>query len=248
MDNGNLGINFLYVYTGDPSSASIQAFDCPKGSLVLDPTNGTVRLKTAALGTNTAGYTLLITGQASQALNAPVITGGSSTGQAINSPTISGATNSGNIASDTKVLAADFTAASGSTGSTLTSLTGVSWTVVAGATYRFRAALPAVTQTANGGAKMAFKLTTATLTSVNLRIRPTTDTDNTGAVSTSFTTTTDQATWFDQKTAVYTNYTAEGSFVVGTGGTLAVQAAQNTSHADTTTITAGAFFELVRTA
>lgn len=243
MDNGNLGINFVYVYAGDPSSASIQAFDCPKGSLVIDTTNGVVYTKILGLGTNTAGYATAVTNTGTQTLTNKTLTS-----PTINSPTISGATNSGNIASDTKVLAADFTAASGSTGSTLTSLTGVSWTVVAGATYRFRAALPAVTQTANGGAKMAFKLTTATLTSINLRVRPSTDTDNTGAVSTNFNTTTDQTAWFDQKTAVYTNYTAEGSFVVGTGGTLAVQAAQNTSHADTTTITAGAFFELVRTA
>jgi hypothetical protein len=95
---------------------------------------------------------------------------------------------------------------------------------------------------------MAFKLTTATLTSVNLRVRQTTDTDNTGAVSTNFTTTTDQATWFDQKAVVYTTVTVEGSLVVNAAGTLAVQAAQNTSHSDTTTIVLGATFELERVA
>ena len=146
---------------------------------------------------------------------------------------------------DIKVLAAPFTANSGGTGSTLTSLTGMSWTVVAGATYRFRWH-GTVSMTINGGMKMAFKLTTATLTSIALRPRQSTDTDNTGAISAAFTSTTDQATWFDQKTVAYTNVIVEGSMVIGTGGTIAVQAAQNTSHADTTTIPLGAFAELRR--
>lgn len=167
------------------------------------------------------------------------------TNKTLTAPVITGATQSGTIAGDNKVLAADFTATSSTV---LTSLTGVSWTVVAGATYKFKGVIPLITQTTNGGAQMAFKLTTATLTSINLRVRNSTDTDNTGAVSVSFVTGTDQATWFNQKTVAYTNIQVEGSLVVNAGGTIAVQAAQNTSHVDTTTITAGAVFELIRTA
>lgn len=170
------------------------------------------------------------------------------TNKTLTSPTITGATSSGSINQDVKVLAADFTANSGSTGSTLTSITGLSWSVVAGATYHFRCVVPAVTMTTNGGLQMALKLTTATLTSINFRVRQSTDTDNTGAISTAFSTTTDQATWFNQKAVVYTNVLVDGSFVVNAAGTIAVQAAQNTSHADTTTITAGAFASITRTA
>lgn len=149
---------------------------------------------------------------------------------------------------DTKVLAADFTAASGGTGTTLTSLSGFSWNVEAGATYRFRMVIPVVTMTVNNGLKLAFKLTTATLTSVNLRVRSSTDTDNAGAVSVSFTTTTDQATWVAQNAVVYTNIVVDGTFVVNAAGSIAVQAAQNASHADVLTITKGAFAELRRVA
>lgn len=155
---------------------------------------------------------------------------------------------SGKIDGDLKVLAADFTAASGTTGTTLTSLTGLSWTVVAAGTYRFRFVIPAVSMSVNNGLKLAFKLTTATLTSVNLRVRSSTDTDNTGAVSVAFSTATDQATWVAQNAVVYTHIVVEGTLVVNAAGTIAVQAAQNASHADVLTITKGAYGQLVRAA
>lgn len=170
------------------------------------------------------------------------------TNKTLTSPTITGATQSATIDSDVKVLAADFTAASGTTGTTLTSLTGISWNVVAGATYKFKFVIPAVTMTVNNGLKLAFKLTTATLTSVNLRVRSSTDTDNTGAVSVAFSTTTDQATWVAQNAVVYTNIIVEGTLVVNAAGSIAVQAAQNASSVDVLTITKGAFGELKRAA
>lgn len=160
---------------------------------------------------------------------------------------ISGKTFSGNLASDMKVLAADFTASSADTGTTLTSLVGVSWAVVAAGVYAFKAIIPKVTMTTNNGLKLAFKLTTATLTSVNLRARSSTDTDNTGAVSASFVTTTDQSPWVSQNAVVYTNLQIEGTLVVLAAGTIAVQAAANASHADVLNILAGASFELKRT-
>src|SRR5205814_192102 len=57
----------------------------------------------------------------------------------------------------------------------------------------------------------------------------TTPTDNSTAVSTQSTTTTSGTKYFDSKTAAYTLVTLKGSLVVNAGGTLAVQAAQNTA-------------------
>lgn len=166
--------------------------------------------------------------------------------QTFTNKTFSGATQSAGINSDIKVLAAtqNFDNQVGA-GATLTTLTGFSWTVVAGATYRFKFR-GGTNQGTTGGLKMAFKLTTATLTSIALRAYSSTNTDNTGAVSAAFTTTTDQATWFDQKAVAYTYHEVEGTFVVGTGGTIAVQAAQNTADNEDSTILIGAFAELVR--
>lgn len=142
---------------------------------------------------------------------------------------------------------AAFDADDGSTGTTLTNITGLTGiSLVASATYKFRVVVPMVTMTTGGGLKMAFKLTTATLTSINARVRQSTDTDNTGAVSTNFTTTTDQATWFAQNAVVYTNCEIEGTLIVNAGGTIAVQAAQNAAHADNTVIPIGAFAEFTR--
>ena len=50
----------LAFYVGDPASAAVAAFDVPPGTIVLDQTNAVARLKTAAAGTNTAGYARLL--------------------------------------------------------------------------------------------------------------------------------------------------------------------------------------------
>jgi len=55
-NNGNSFVSGLAYYVGDPASAAIASFDVPKGTIVIDPTNGGARIKTAALGTNTGGY------------------------------------------------------------------------------------------------------------------------------------------------------------------------------------------------
>lgn len=145
--------------------------------------------------------------------------------------------------SDVKVLAADATANSGSTGATLTTLTGLSWTLVAGATYAFRVR-GKVGMTTNGGLSMAFKYTTLTLTSIVANAIQRTASVFALAQST---TTTDQAKFIDQKTTVYLDVELYGSLVVSTGGSLAVQFAQNTSNADTTTVYKGFVAEFVRT-
>ena len=122
----------------------------------------------------------------------------------------------------------------------VTGLTGQ--TLVAGATYRFRAVLPG-TADGTSGIKYAFKYTTATLTSV----------EATGigytasAVAVQHTTTTTDATLlFDQAAAVIMTI-LEGSMVVNAGGTVALQVG---THTGTTTAStyAGATLEFVRIA
>ena len=244
-----------YVLTSD-GSTPVYSANTGTGSVVraTSPTLVTPVLGTPASGTLTnctglpvsTGVSGLGTGVAtflatpSSANLASAVTDETGTGLLVlaTGPTITYSANE-------KVLAAQFLADSGSTGSTLTSLTGMSWTVVAGATYHFRFH-GTVTMTTNSGLKMAFKLTTTTLTSIALRARQSTDTDNTGAISAAFTTTTDQATWFAQNAVAYTNVIVEGTFVVNAGGTIAVQAAQNALHADDTTVELGAVAELRR--
>lgn len=165
------------------------------------------------------------------------------TNKTLTAPTITGATNSGTIASDVKVLVATATATSNVVAATLT---GFSWTVVAGGTYVFEVDLP-VTMTTNGGLTVNFKLTTATLTSIQYRSYAATASDNTTAVSTQGTTTTDATKVFDSATAAYTLLHLEGSFVVNAGGTFAWQFCQNTSHANTTSVLLGGFARLTRT-
>lgn len=164
------------------------------------------------------------------------------TNKTLTSPVITGATQSAGVFSDTKSLAANATF---TTNSVLATLTGFSWPVVAGATYSFYVNLPA-TMTTNGGLSVALKYTTATMTSIQAQTYAATASDNTTAVSSQSTTTTDQTKFFDSKTAAYTLVRLEGTFVVNAGGTVAVQACQNTSNSDTTTILLGAYAELTR--
>ncbi len=145
---------------------------------------------------------------------------------------------------DVKVLAADATASSASTGATLTSLTGFSWTLVAAGTYAFRIR-GKVGFTTGGGLALAFKYTTLTLTSI--LVTAVQRTASVFALAQS-TTTTDQTKFIDQKAVLYIDVELEGSLVVLAGGTLALQFAQNTSHADTTTVYKGLVGEFVRTA
>lgn len=176
------------------------------------------------------------------------------TNKTLTSPTITGASLTtttlaagstvaqGTINSELKVLAAS---AAMTSNATLASLTGFSWTLIAGATYAFEVNLPA-TMTTNGGLSVAFKYTTATLTSIQVQTYAATASDNTTAVSTQSTTTTDQTKFFDSKTAAYTLVTLKGSFVVNAAGSVALQVAQNTSHSDTTTVLLGSFARITR--
>lgn len=148
-----------------------------------------------------------------------------SSSQTLTNKTLTGATISGTVASDNKVVPASITYDANVVAATIT---GFSWTVVAGATYVFDAELN-TTMTTNGGLTVSFKLTTATLTSIRYNTYQATASDNTTAVSATGTTTTDATKMVDNKTAAYTRTRVFGSFVVNAGGTFALQACQNTS-------------------
>lgn len=204
-------------------------------------------------GTGASGTTEVVVVTESQSatltnktLTSPTINGATLATATLTSPTVNGLLAGSAI--QAKASTAAFDVDSGTTGTTLTDITGLTgFTLEASATYRFRIACSLITQTANCGSKLAFKLTTATLTAVNARVQQSTDTDNSGAVSTSFTTTTDQAPMFAQNAVVYTNFRVDGTLTVGTAGTVAIQCAQNAAHADNTTIVAGAIYaEFIR--
>lgn len=172
-----------------------------------------------------------------------VRTGATDTGGTYTASTLTANTFSGNIFSDAKVLAASITYTSNVTAATIT---GFSWSVVPG-TYIFNVNLPA-TMTTVGGLTVNFKLTTATLTSIQYQSYAATASDNTTAVSTQGTTTTDATKVFDSKTAAYTLVTVKGSMVVAVAGTFAWQACQNTSASggDVSLILLGAYANLKR--
>ena len=135
-----------------------------------------------------------------------------------------------------------FDATSGTTGTTLTNVIGMVHTVVAG-TYNIDICVPGVS-TANSGAKYSWKLTTTVLGSCRY--------DAVGMTATAVkveqgTTATDQPDIFSDTAAyVYTRIT--GRAVVTTGGTMQFQAAQNASHADTTSVYVGASMTFTRVA
>lgn len=147
--------------------------------------------------------------------------------QTFTNKTLTAPTLSAVIDSDRKVLAASQTFDANVVAATVT---GWSWSVVAGATYAFDINLD-TTMTTNGGLALSFKLTTATLTSIRYSTYQSTASDNTTAVSTTGTTTTDATKMIDNKTAAYISSRVRGSFVVNAAGTLAFQACQNTSAA-----------------
>lgn len=151
----------------------------------------------------------------------------------------------GKIFSSThKVLAAQIDYASTVTAALIT---GFAWTVVAGATYIFEMNLP-ITATTVGGLTLSYKLTTATLASIQYQSYASTASDNSTAVSTQGTTTTDATKVFDSKTAAYTYVRIVGSMVFTLGGTFSWFGCQNTSAGagDTTSLLIGGYSSLIR--
>jgi hypothetical protein len=142
----------------------------------------------------------------------------------------------------TKLVTTQFNAVTGTTGATLTNLVGLTgFAVQAGAVYTFELNLSGVS-TANCGLKIGFKYTTATLAALESVSQGFTA----SAVACQHTTsTTDQAALFGQTAAVIA-VRIVGRITVTTAGTLAIQAAQNAAHADTSSIYIGSWARLTQ--
>lgn len=144
--------------------------------------------------------------------------------------------------SDVSVASATFSATSGDTSTTLTNVAGLVTGTLEAGTYRFMIHLAGVA-TANSGLKVGLKQGTASmLTSIESIARGFTA----SAVAVQHSTTaTDAASLFASTSAVI-NCIIEGTVVVATAGTLQVQAAQNASHADTTSVYLGSYMTFTK--
>lgn len=136
---------------------------------------------------------------------------------------------------DVSVASATFSATSSDTGTTLTTVTGLTSDTLAAGQYTFRADL-GVVSTANSGLKLALKQGTSSMISV---IEYHVKAYGASSIAASRGTTTTDATAILASTAAYNQVIIEGSFTVQYPGTLSVQAAQNASHADTTSVYLG---------
>jgi hypothetical protein len=194
--------------------------------------------KAAGIGFDTADSTELKYNQAGTVRTICNLDGAQTlTNKTFTTPTLTGALNS-----DTKFCTTQFDATSGSTGVTLTNVVGLTgFTVVAAGVYRFEININGVA-TANCGHKIGLKFTTTTLTSANY-----------GAAAklaascayTQGTTATDQMSLHAATTATLGVF-IRGRIIVNVGGTIAVQAAQNASHADTTSVYVGSWATFTR--
>lgn len=189
-----------------------------KNTMAVPDTNGA----TLATLADTQTFT-------NKTLTSPTITGASMTTSTLSTGTLGGDL----VNSSVKRCSADVTATSTTTLANITGLTGISLT--AAGVYRFEVDLQTNCST-NGGIGVAFKFTTATLTSIQCAA--------TGVAASSLahsrgTTATDAALQFNSKTAAWLNVRLVGTMVVNAAGTVAVQMAQETSHADVTTVYAG---------
>lgn len=122
-------------------------------------------------------------------------------------------------------------------------VTGLSATVVPG-TYKFRCVLPSTVASGTGGIKYAFNYTTTVLTS----IESTSMGYTASAVAVQHTTTTTTQTDLFTQAAVVIMTVIEGTTVVGTGGTIDLQVAQNTSNASDTVALVGGSMQFTRIA
>lgn len=137
----------------------------------------------------------------------------------------------------TAICSTQFDAVTGTTGATLTNVVGMVTGVLPAGTYAYKIHVSGVA-TANSGMKLGLKFGTASmLTSIENVSRAFTA----SAIATSHSTTaTDAATLLGSTTAII-NAELEGTVVIGTAGTLQLQAAQNAAHADTTSVYVGSY-------
>lgn len=123
---------------------------------------------------------------------------------------------------------------------TLTNVVGMVTDKLNPGTYSFRIIIPTVC-TANNGSKFALKWGTASMiTSQEYQAQAFTAS---GVAVTRGTTATDATLLCDNAAAVVIKVVIEGICVVAVAGTLQLQAAEHTSHADTFSVYANAFME-----
>lgn len=162
------------------------------------------------------------------------------TSPTLTTPTLTTPTVSRLILSDQKVCTATVTATTNVTLANVTGLTG--FTLTASGVYIFECYLQ-TTCTTNGGISLALKYTTATVTAMQLEATTFAASSVGCGLST---TTTDATKYIDNKSAAWLVCILRGSLTVGTGGTVAIQFAQNTSHADTTSVLIGSWARFTR--
>ena len=140
---------------------------------------------------------------------------------------------------DVAVCTTTFSATSGTTGTTLTDVPGLITATLDPGQYTFRAVL-GVVSTINSGLKIAFKQGTASMVSA---IEYDARAYGASSVAASRGTTTTDQTSIVAATAAYVHVLIEGTVTIAAAGTLQLQAAQNASHADTTSVYLGSFIE-----
>lgn len=173
-------------------------------------------------------------------LTSPTITGAALTTATLTSPVIDGAVTG--AAQQTKFCTTEFVAVTGTTGTTLTNVVGLTgFSLVAAGVYAFDVVITGA-GTANSGMKLGFKYTTLTLT--NMQCLSVGTTASAVVVSQS-TTATDAATLFGNTGAIL-GVRLSGRITVNVAGTLAVQAAQNAAHADETKVYVGSYATFTR--
>lgn len=145
---------------------------------------------------------------------------------------------------DVSKATATFSATSGDTGTTLTNVTGLVTGELEPGTYSFRINLGTVA-TANSGLKIGLKQSVASMVSA-IEYDAVGFTAS-GVVAARGTTTTDAATILGSTSAIIVAQVS-GVVTVALKGTLQLQAAQNASHADTTSVFLNSFMEFQKIA
>lgn len=136
---------------------------------------------------------------------------------------------------DVSRCSSQFLADSGGTATTLTNVTGLTSGTLQPGIYEVDINL-ITTATANSGVKAALKWGTASMiTNTALSVEGKTAS---AIAATTFTTSTD-ASAFIGATSAYVNVRVKGTITVALAGTITLQAAQNASHADDTTVEVG---------
>jgi len=258
LPNANIGVSFEYTYQN--TTNAVATLTGGTGVTVSGITAVPAGFSARYLVTYTAAATITMvgfsSGQSIAASQQSVILAGSTSGTTIvKASATAGSTTqthpavTGVVASTSgaNLYIADVTRTSAAVtknaSDVYANVTGLSATVVPG-TYRFRAVLPSTVASGTAGIKYAFNYTTTVLTSIEATGIGYTS----AAVAVQHTTTTTTQTDLFTQAAVVIMTIIEGTTVVGTGGTIDVQMAQNTSNASDTVALVGGSLEFVRIA